>query len=258
MGFIDHLMELRKRLWISVLAVVVCMGLALFYYEIIFDLLRGPLDDINNGYRKRADYAEILEKLHLPAGSDILPFTSITMLGTMMMVMWLGIGAGLVLSSPVLVYEVWAFVSPGLHTQEKRAVRPILYGGIIFFLIGCVIAYFILFPVTLQFVVWLDVKLKVRPSYTVDDYMSLLLNMMLISGLICETPLVVAVLAKLKIVKPSYLTRYWRPCVLAAFIFGSLLSPGTDVISMLVFSTLLLSIYIISVLMAYVFYPKDA
>ncbi|HEY3322281.1 MAG TPA: twin-arginine translocase subunit TatC [Planctomycetota bacterium] len=260
MSFIDHLMELRSRLWISIITIVVCMVASLFCYDWLFQFLRGPLDDINLWYLKpenREAYDAARQALQLADGAKVVVITSTSMLSTMLMIMWLGLGAGLVVSAPVLVYEGWAFIAPGLKKNERRAIQPVLFGGIFFFLAGVALTYYLLFPVTLNFVVWLDVNLRVQPLYTVEDYMSLLLNMMWITGLVCEIPLVVAVLAKLSIVKPEYLTRYWRICVLAAFVLGAIFSPGTDVLSMLVFSLLLLSLYLLSVFMAWFFYPKQ-
>ena len=259
MSFIDHLMELRKRLWVSIITIVVSLCVALVFYDTLFAMLRYPLDNLNDQYRKAPDYLQILQRLKLAPGSDIVQLISTNPLGTMLMVMWIGIGAGLLLSSPIVIYEVWAFISPGLKEKEQNAIKPILYGGILFFLGGVALTYFLLFPVTMDFVVWLDVQeaIRIRPSYTVDEYFSLLLNMMWITGLICETPLVVGGLAKLGVVKPSHLTVYWRACVLASFVLGSIFSPGTDVMSMLVFSLLLLSLYIVSIFMAWLFYPKQ-
>lgn len=260
MSFMDHLMELRKRLWISVVAVVLCMVVALAFYNELFAILRMPLDQVNAEYAADTkQYAEIIARLKIPPGSDIVQLTSIKLLGTMMMVMWLGIGAGLVASSPIVVYEIWSFVSPGLRDKEKNAIQPILGGGIIFFLAGCALAYYALFPVTLNFMVWLDVQpaFRIRPSYTVDEYLTLLLNMMWITGLICETPLVIGVLAKLSMISAMDLLKYWRICVLIAFVMGSIFSPGADVMSMLVFTALLLSLYIVSIFMAWFFYPKQ-
>ncbi len=262
MSFIDHLMELRARLWVSIITIFVCLIVALFFYDVIFAVLRGPLDSINGWYRRPEnleEYFGVLDRLSLPDDADVVQLTSVNMLSTMLMIMWLGMGAGLVLAAPILIYEVWAFVAPGLRHKERRAIQPVLFGGIFFFLMGVALTYYILFPVTLNFVVWLDVQplIRVRPSYTVEDYLSLLLNMMWITGLVCEIPLVIAVLAKLGIVKPIYLTKYWRMCVVMSFVFGAIFSPGTDVLSMLVFSALLLSLYLMSVFMAWFFYPKQ-
>jgi len=175
---------------------------------------------------------------------------------TLMLVMWLSLGAGLVFSSPVLIYHLWAFVAPGLREKEKRAIKPVLYGGIFFFLAGCALAYFVLFPASIRFFSWFNAELKIASQWTMDEYSSLLLNMMAICGIVCEAPLVVAGLAKMGVVQPAHLTQYWRYCVFGAFALGAIFSPGTDIMSMLLFSSLLLSLYLVSIMMAYVFYPK--
>ena len=93
MSFIDHLMELRKRLWISIITVVLSMFGALAIYDWLFAVLRWPLDKINDEYRTAKNYSEILDLLRLPPNSDIVQLISTNMLGTMMMVMWIGIVA---------------------------------------------------------------------------------------------------------------------------------------------------------------------
>jgi sec-independent protein translocase protein TatC len=194
--------------------------------------------------------------MHLPRGQNLIELQSIDPMGSIITIMWLGMGAGLVLASPVIFYEVWAFVAPGLKENEKRAITPALGGGIFFFLGGCALAYYVLFPVSINVMAQVDLSLLARPSYTVTNYMSLLVNMMFMSGLVCEAPLIVAVLAKLQIVSAAFLLRYWRICVLVATVLGAIFSPGTEVMSMLLFSALLLSLYFISIVFAYVFYPR--
>ena len=96
MSFMDHLMELRRRLWVSLVAVIVCIVLSLVFYEQLIDFLRVPLDDLNRRYAAQPDYEEILKRFGMPPGSpEIVPLVSISPLGTMMVVMWLGVGAGL-------------------------------------------------------------------------------------------------------------------------------------------------------------------
>ena len=253
MGFMDHLMELRHRLWICAVTIIACMTLSLIFYQQLFSLMRTPLNNVNNDWRNNA---KALAEFGLKVGDDIVQLITTDPLDTMLMVVWLGVGAGLLISSPMVFNQLWGFVAPGLKENERNAIRPILYGGIFFFIIGVAIAYFFLFPVSLSFFVWLDVDLHIRPSYTVEKYMSLLINVMAVSGLSCELPLVIGALSKLRIVKPSHLTQYWRMCILTAFILGAVLSPGTDLMSMLVFSALFLGLYFVSVLMAYFFYPK--
>lgn len=242
MSFMEHLLELRKRLWTSIMTIFVCVAVAMVFYEELFAFMRGPLDRLN------ATRAAGMPKVNL---------NSTDPMDTLVMVMWLSIGAGVVLSSPMLLYQLWGFIAPGLREKERRAIKPVLFGGIFFFLLGAGIAYAVLFPVAIRFFFGLNVGLDVTSIPTVEKYCGLLLNMMAISGLICEAPLVVAAFAKLGVVKPEHLTGHWRICVLVAFILGAVFSPGTEVMSMLLFSALLLCLYAVSIFMAYAFYPKD-
>ena len=253
MTFMDHLLELRKRLWTSALVIFICMGLAMVFYVPLVNFIRWPVDNLNRHYA--AQYAK--EVLTNPQAVPVeITLISTDPMETLLMVMWLSIGAGLVLSSPVLIYQLWAFVAPGLREKEKRAIKPVLYGGIFFFLAGCALAYFVLFPAAIRFFSAFNVDLQVTSWWTMDKYSSFLLNMMAVCGVVCETPLVVAGLAKLGILKPGHLTQYWRGCVFGAFVLGACFSPGADIMSMLLFSGLLVSLYLVSIVMAHVFYPK--
>jgi len=325
MGFMDHLMELRRRLWKSAVAIFLCMIVALIFYKELFGIMKMPLNELNESYEVPRVQTEKIEKLakiekwsdapvvleavsKLPTGPEasetqaeirkillLKPDASAELvqstlktrlenrdefmvqmrklgkspdskpvnvfnpspLATMMIVMWMGVGAGLLFSSPIVFYELWSFISPGLKDTEKRAIRPILFGGIFFFVSGCWLAYKYLFPFSFKFFVWLDLWMEVEPMYSIDEYSTLLFNMLWITGLICEIPLVVAGLAKLGLMSHRVLIRYWRICILVSFILGSVFSPGSDIMSMLVFSALLMGIYILSLFMAWFFYPKD-
>lgn len=254
MTFMEHLLELRTRLVCCALCIVICMAMAAFFYKPLYGLITRPMFRLNDMYEQQ--YEKEKETNPNAVKPRILALKSIDPLETIVMVMWLAVGAGLVFSSPVLIYQLWAFVSPGLRDKERRAIKPVLYGGIFFFLSGCALAYFLLFPVSIRFFNALNIELNVESDWTPDKYSSLLFNLMAICGLLCETPLVVAALAKVGLLKPSHLTRYWRLCILGSFIFGAAFSPGTDVMSMMLFSGLLLSLYILSIMMAHIFYPK--
>lgn len=280
MTFMDHLLELRQRLWVSSLVIVSCMVLAMLFYKPLVASIRWPVDNLNVRYYEQktrnmlenfmppeaaaiaaACYAEQYAK-ELEENPDAVPvkikLISTDPMETVLMVMWLSIGAGLVFSSPVLIYQLWAFVAPGLREKEKRAIKPVLYGGIFFFLAGCALAYYVLFPVSIRLFSLVNMELAISSQWTMDKYSSLLLNMMAICGLVCETPLVVAGLAKLGILRPAHLTQYWRFCIFGSVVLGATFSPGTDIMSMLLFSGLLLSLYIVSIIMAHVFYPRGA
>jgi len=188
--------------------------------------------------------------------TPVVDMSATDMLGTMLMLMKVALWAGVVLSSPVLLYEIWAFVAPGLSDRERRAIRPVLVGGVLCFLTGAALCYYLVFPITLQFLVWFELDLGVKPRYTPKDYMDLLVTFMLIFGALFEIPVVAAVLAKLGLVSPGMLTRYWRFIILFCFICGALFSPGSDPMSMMIMSGTLIFLYLVSLALTVVCYPK--
>ncbi|MCW8133528.1 MAG: twin-arginine translocase subunit TatC, partial [Planctomycetota bacterium] len=125
-------------------------------------------------------------------GTPVVTTISTDPLSTTLILMSVAFWVAVVLGSPVLVYEVWAFVSPGLKPREKAAIRPVLVGGIFFFALGAAACYYLIFPLSMSFFVWLDLDMGYLPNYTPDSYINLLITFMLITGLIFEIPMVVA------------------------------------------------------------------
>src|SRR5476651_506898 len=129
MSFMDHLMELRKRLWISVVAIGICMTLAICLFDPIIYAMKGPIRQINADYAKRDDYQHVLKAVHLPPNAPaLLDLSTLTPLESTMTIMWLGVYAGLAVSSPIILFQIWAFIAPGLKPKEQRAIQPMLLG----------------------------------------------------------------------------------------------------------------------------------
>ena len=252
MGFIDHLLELRKRLWVSIIAVLVCIIVSLIFYEAVYDALLQPVRVVND------KYIEIFKAAgkKIPEDGQIIHISTTAPLGIMLSVIWVGFWAGLVMASPIVLYELWAFVAPGLHSKEKNAIKPVLYGGVFFFLAGASLAYFILAPLTFDFFLWLAIRLKVTPNWTSELCIELLITMMIISGLLWEIPLLVAGMARFGMLSPGWLLKYWRGLVFGSIVLGMIVSPGNDLVSMGAFSGMILGIYLVSILMAFIFYRK--
>lgn len=257
MSFMEHLMELRRRLIVAVAAVTITTILCFVFFREIFAFLQGPMNGVNDSFLNNPDLQQLLIDRGIPADEPVIKPISTQPLGLMMVLMKISVWAGLILSSPVVVYELWAFVSPGLKPREARAIRPILLAGLFFFLGGASLCYFVVFPITMEFLVWFDVYLGVKPLYTVKDYIDLLTTFMLIFGLMFELPLVATVLSMLRLLNPSWLTRHWRIVVVGSFLAGSILSPGSEIMSMLIMSACLLFLYILAIVMTRLVYPKD-
>jgi len=256
MTFLEHLLELRKRLVSAIYGIVITTVVTLFCYQPVFDFLRAPMDRVNHKFKNDpALVALVASKGFNPTQDIIVPITT-DPLGLMLVLMKVSIYSGLLLASPWLIYQIWAFVAPGLTPREAGAIRPVLLGGIFFFIGGAAFCYTVVFPLTLQFLVWFDVHLGYRPSYIPTDYFGLLITFMLIFGAVFEIPLVSAVFARLGLLRPEWLTKFWRYTVVGCFVLGALLSPGSDPISMIIMSTSLLVLYAMSIVLARICYAK--
>ncbi|MBI3832140.1 MAG: twin-arginine translocase subunit TatC [Planctomycetes bacterium] len=310
MTFMQHLLELRSRLFVVAATLFVTMMASIALYGPIFRFLEQPIDNVNAQFREDPDLCRMIIELRMepnvkqaldkadlqsdlrskvldtfrdpklwvdiPAGAvdaellaklnasridlatPVVTKISTDPLSTTLILMSVAFWFGIVISSPILLYEIWAFVAPGLKPKERAAIRPVLFGGVFFFFMGAAACYYIIFPLSMSFFVWLDLDMGFLPSYTPDSYINLLITFMLITGAIFEIPMVVAVLAKLGIVSSKMLTQYWRMIVLVCFILGAIISPGNDIISMLAMSGALLFLYVVSVILAWLCYKKNA
>jgi Tat protein translocase TatC len=224
MPFLDHLEELRWRILRSLAAIVVGFGVGLWLVQRfqIVNLLKLPIAPYLTG-----------------AGGKLI-VTSPT--EPVMIVFKLGFLVGLVLASPVILWQVWAFLAPALYAREKRALVPALFVGLGLFLVGAVVAYVFVVPQALRVLFSFQTE-AIQPFITYDAYFDFVLQVVLALGLSFELPLVIIILAWLDVVGPAELARFRRFAVVGACIAGALLSPGTDLISMIMMTIPLLLLY---------------
>src|SRR3954471_14570917 len=222
MPFLDHLEELRFRILRSLAAVVVGCGLGLWlvqHFELVF-LLKQPIAPYLTGGK--------------------LVVTSPT--EPVMIVFKLGFMVGLILASPVILWQVWAFLAPALYAREKRALVPSLFVGLALFLTGMVLAYLFVVPQALRVLFSFQTE-AIAPFITYDNYFGFVLQVTLALGLSFELPLVIIILSWLGVVGPPELNRFRRYAIVLAFIAGAVLSPGADVFSMVMMTLPLMVLY---------------
>src|SRR5437899_9020017 len=148
-----------------------------------------------------------------------------------MIVFKLGFLVGLILASPVILWQLWAFLAPALYAREKRALVPALFAGLLLFLTGAAIAYVFVVPQALRVLFSFQTE-AIQPFITYDAYFDFVLQVVLALGISFELPLIIIILAWLGIVGPPELNRFRRYAVVLSFIAGAVLSPGTDLVSM--------------------------
>src|SRR3954452_7097759 len=226
MPFLDHLEELRSRILRSLGAVVVGSALGLW--------LVGRFELVNLLKRPIASY--------LTGGKLIV--TSPT--EPVMIVFKLGFLVGLVLASPVILWQTWAFLAPALYAREKRALVPSLFVGLALFLTGVVLAYLFVVPQALR-VLFSFQSEAIAPFITYDAYFGFVLQVCLALGVSFELPLVLVILSWLGVIGPAELNRFRRYAIVLSFVAGAVLSPGTDVLSMVMMTVPLLLLYEVGV-----------
>lgn len=231
MSFFDHLEELRRRLFYSLVAIAAGMLISWFYADNIYAGLARPL-------------TTVLRELKLP---DKLVYTNPT--GPFNLYIKLAMIAGLFLSSPYLVYQAWSFISPGLYRHEKKYALPFILFCSSLFLSGGAFAYFIAFPAALRFL--LGFSSQFQPFITVDEYFSLASTIILGLAIVFELPVLILFLTLLRIVTPGFLLRNFRYAFLLIIIIAAAVTPTSDIVNMMIFATPLVGLYFLGVGLSY-------
>jgi len=224
MSLLAHLEELRKRILRSLLAVVVTFLGCWMFAEPIFQFLARPI------YR------------FLPEG------TRLTFLGvTDPFILYIKVAAlaGIFIASPIVLFQVWRFVAPGLYSKEKLHSVPFVIAGTFFFLSGGAFAYFVAFPFAIEFL--LGMGQEFQPMITIERYFGFLMTVILGLGLMFEVPIMIFLLARLGIVTPRFLMRHFRWAVLIIFIAAAILTPTPDIVNLCIFALPTIALYLLGV-----------
>jgi len=230
MPFLEHLEELRWRLLYSLLAIVLCTIAGWFVVDRIdiIGVLVRPIQPL------------------LPAGR--LAFTS--PVDPLMIQLKFAFLVGLLLASPVVGYNLWAFLAPALYDREKRMIVPSLVAGVVLFLLGAVAGYALVLPRALRVLFGFQ-SAHLAPVITADRYFGFAFQLLLAFGIVTELPLLVTILASLGLVTPTFLSRNRRYALVIAAAVAAFLTPP-DAVSMLMMMVPLLLLYEIGILCAWV------
>lgn len=222
----SHLEELRKRIIVCLIAIGVGFSISYYFSEQIFSILSQPLTAI------------------LPQGSSFI-FTGIT--EAFFTYLKLSFFSGIFISSPIIIYEIWKFVAPGLYEKEKRYVYPFVFFASIFFVAGVVFCYFIVLPAAFKFFVSYNTEyIRMLPS--LGEYLSFSCIFLLSFGIVFELPVFIICLAKLGIITEKHLRSNRKLVVIGAFIVAALLTPTPDAINQSLMAVPLIVLYELSIL----------
>jgi sec-independent protein translocase protein TatC len=232
----SHLQELRKRLILSFIAIGVGFVLCYTFADSIFNVLAIPLLKV------------------MPKGGSLIFISVAEAFFTYMKVAFI---AGVILTSPFLLYQIWAFIAPGLYQKEKKYVIPFVLGGSLFFALGVLFGYFVAIPVGFQFLLGYATDV-IKPMPSMKEYLSFSIKFLLAFGLVFEFPVVLVLLAKIGIIDAKMLARQRKYAILLIFIVAAAVTPSPDLISQVVMALPLMGLYELSILLSRIFGKKSA
>jgi sec-independent protein translocase protein TatC len=231
--FTSHLKELRDRLLVCIIALAIAFIFTYYFKEKIFLILMQPFVKV------------------MPAKSSFI-FTGIT--EAFITYFKISLVMALFVGAPVILYEFWMFVAPGLYEKEKKLVYPFIIFGSFCFLLGAVFCYFVVMPVSYRFFVSYAAEFII-PMPDLKNYMNLTLKLLIIFGLVFELPLVAFFLTKARIINAKMLSSKRRYAILCIFILSAIITPP-DLASQLLMVIPLWGLYEVSILISRVFGVK--
>ncbi len=222
----EHLEELRTRIVRMLLAVAAGFALAFWRIHDVMHFIRRPLDRIAAAY-----------------GDDWVVLTQQKAYDAFAGSMKAAFFAGCVVSAPVIVHQLWAFVGAGLYPRERRSVKYYALPGFLLFFAGAALAYFYVMPFALDFLVWWSKeKMGAKSWLNLNDYVSLIAFSMFVFGLVFQVPLIMVFLMRIGVVLPATFRRYRRHAMVTIFVMAAILTPP-DVLSQLVLAACLVALY---------------
>ncbi len=225
MSLTDHLMELRKRLVRSVIILFVGFGACYYFKDFIFHIVTRPLVRV------------------LPQKSYLI-YTGLT--EAFFVYMKLAFFASLIITCPFIIYQIWKFISPALHSSEKKYVLPFVFFSTLLFVSGVLFGYFVALPPAFEFFVSFNNQ-YLQSLISFSDYISLFVTFLLGFGLSFELPVFMFFLAKLGIVNSKMLARQRKYAILVIFIVAAILTPSPDALSQVLMAIPLMFLYEVSI-----------
>ncbi len=229
-----HLVELRKRLGLSVLSVFIAFIIAFIFHEIILEWVTAPLNEA------------LTEVAHLSKKAADGMVTTHQVGGAFFVALKVSFFAGLLGALPFILYQLWLFIAPGLYNNEKKMVLPFVVGGSIMFLVGVLFAYYVVTPFGFQFLITFGSFLY-TPLINIEDYVGFFTKIMMGFGIAFELPVFAYFLALLGLVTDKTLKDFFKYAVLIIFVLAALLTPP-DVLTQLLMAFPLIVLYGASIL----------
>ena len=234
MSFLEHLEELRTRIIRALIGVGVAFGLSLTFSKELWNFVRQPAE-------------QALKTLHFdPELVAIAPMEQFNIIYFKLPVV-----VAIFLSFPWILYQVWAFVSPGLYKRERRFAVPFILCSASLFLGGGFFAYFVVFKYGLTFLLGIGHGIGIKPMVSITEYFDLFVNVMLGVAVVFELPILIFFLTLLRIVTPGFLLKHSRYAILIIFIVAAVVTPTPDIFNMMLFALPMCMLFYVGIFAGY-------
>jgi sec-independent protein translocase protein TatC len=236
MSFLEHLEELRKRLLLAIGGIGVAFVVSLLFSDPLWNIVRQP-----------ATTALTHLGINPPVLHQLSPMD-------VFQIIWmkLPILSAVFLSSPWILYQVWAFIAPGLYKKERRWAMPFVVSSAGLFIVGGLFAYFIAFRYGLEFLLGLGIPQGITPTISVTEYFDLFVDVMLAVGMIFEIPVLLFLLTLIHVASPAFLVRHSRYAILAIVILAAVITPTGDVFNLAIFATPMIILFYVGIFASYI------
>ncbi|MDR1758449.1 MAG: twin-arginine translocase subunit TatC [Bacteroidales bacterium] len=250
--FWEHLDALRSVLFKTVIVVVVVMIVVFCFKTTMFNILLAPCHADFITYRLLDALAAKFHFLSFSTGDEtVLTSTSLvsTELTSQFLIhMKISAYSALMVASPYVGYQLFRFISPALYASERKYVRWVLVASFFFFFMGVLLSYFVIFPFSFRFLSNYQVDHTVTNLFTLNSYMGTLVMLTMLMGVMFEIPVIAWLLALLGLLKAAPLRKYRRHAIVAILIIAAIITPTTDIFTLLLVSLPILLLYELSIL----------
>ncbi len=234
MSFLDHIEELRWRIIYALIGVLVFTIIAWIFIDPIIEVV-----------------------LLKPARDANAPLQNLRPFGQLFLYIQVAIIIGIVVSLPNLFYQLWQFIAPALKQREQKYIIWIVFFSTFCFLLGIAFAYFVMLPLTMKFAAQFGTA-EIANEFAIDEYMSIIISVMLAAGLVFELPMISFFLSKLGILTPKFMRKYRRHAIVIILILAAFLTPGADPVSQVILAVPLVLLYEISIFISKISSKKSA
>jgi len=234
MSFLDHIEELRWRIIYALIGVIIFTIVAWFFIDPLIEIvLLKPARDANASLQ------------------NLRPF------GQLFLYMQVAIVVGIIASLPNIFYQLWQFIAPALRKKERKYILWIVFFSTFCFLAGIAFAYFVMLPLTMKFAAQFGTS-EISNEFAIDDYMSIIISVMLAAGVVFELPMISFFLSKLGILTPKFMRKYRRHAIVIILVLAAFLTPGADPVSQVILAVPLVLLYEISIFISKISSKKSA